>query len=528
MKKVLSLILVAMMLLPGFALAEDKVEFTYMAVSNKTFEEGGYIETYIEENVPGIDIKHVFIDYTDHDALALNVGAGEMADFAWFNMNYLPAYMKEQEIIEPIPVELFRKYAPSWAALYDQTPISWALSLDPEDPTQLIGLNGYQDAYALEYIWGNTLRYDWLVASGVDVSSMNIKDMGNGLYAAEKGMTLDQLWQYLDYMVNGDPDGNGVADTVGFNNDYLRMVSSVGLFKGVVEQPDGSAAPYYVHPNMKKFLQWMQDAYAANLIYKEIFTIQWGQDWEMLNSGITGIQGGGMGFSFLLDDTRPPKTLLDKGIPVLVFPGICDENGNTYDSMILEPGYTSYLYAAKGVTEEQIIAFLRFAEFAYFGNGDFEKFIPVRYGQEGVDFEWDENGYPTKIADGLWDQGIAGYFCGDICVGQNHIYSNLKPGTYYSSIYDEYITGVWAKDRCKDYKLDLYVETDATAIKNEYGADWDQIRNAYFMAVIRGEKNLEADWDTYIQDLNDASFDEYLEELNKVRPLQEILAELAK
>jgi hypothetical protein len=41
-----------------------------------------------------------------------------------------------------------------------------------------------------------------------------------------------------------------------------------------------------------------------------------------------------------------------------------------------------------------------------------------------------------------------------------------------------------------------------------------------------GDADIDADWDTYIEDLNDAEYDEYLAELNKLPPLAEMVANI--
>ncbi len=43
------------------------------------------------------------------------------------------------------------------------------------------------------------------------------------------------------------------------------------------------------------------------------------------------------------------------------------------------------------------------------------------------------------------------------------------------------------------------------------------------MGVIMGEKNVEEDWDAYIEELNSVGYAEYLEELNKAPTVAELL-----
>lgn len=376
------------------------------------------------------------------------------------------------------------------------------------------------------YAYSVFLRYDWLVDSGIDVSGMEIEDVGNGLYVSAKGMPLEQLEAYLDYVVNGDPDGNGDADTVGYLKEYHPLLSAFGLINGINMAADGSAVPWYAHENIKDMLLWMQGAYANGLMYPEFFTIEWGADWELLTNGKAGLHTTGAP-SYLSEwaDSRPPRTWLNADIPTLMLPGFADENGNTITSRAASTGGQNLLFVEKEVTDEQVVAFLRFAEYAFFGNGDDAQRAPLKYGEEGVDFEFDaETGFPVfllpdeeRLAHG------SGFYVGQIQRGQTWLWENMVPGSWYESAAGYILNGVWDDMRVYDYKNDVLTETGANSISAEYLTDWQEAYKSYFMKVILGEKNLDSDWDAYMEDLNDLDFDRYLEELNRLKPLTEVL-----
>ena len=72
--------------------------------------------------------------------------------------------------------------------------------------------------------------------------------------------------------------------------------------------------------------------------------------------------------------------------------------------------------------------------------------------------------------------------------------------------------------------MDLKSETQAAAIKTEYEGDWTTTRDAYFMGVIMGEKNLDSDWDAYIEALNKLEYGAYIEELDKAPTTESLIA----
>ncbi len=534
MKKLIALALAAIMLLavmPAAFASEDTVHFTYWAYTNQEFEPGSYAENLVESAVGGIDIEPVFVSYTDKEAVANMVNGGDMPDFAWLDSrDWKTPYMMDNELIRTIPVEWFREYCPDYAALYDENPIMWAVSLDPNDPTQMMGLADYY-VQTNSYLWCWYMRYDWMVKSGIDFSDMGIEQVSDHLYAAQCGISKDELVQFLDYVVNQDPDENGVADTQGYLKDYNKLLSGFGMYQGIMDDGEGNAVQYYTHPNCKEFLKWMKDLYSKGLIYKEIFTIEWGQDWDLITNGLAGVHGSAAS-NWLNEwaNTRPPVTLLQQDIDVLILPGLRDDSGATLRYTTATPGDQNWGYFAAGVTDEQVIAILRFIEYACFGNGDDYNRVNIYWGEEGVDFQFNaETGFPERLItpEEIAAKGL-GYFVGQIQRGVTWDWNNLVPGSNYA-LAAKYFVGedaLWLKWNAVNYKQDLYTETNAGSIEGEYSADWSDIRASWWMKFIMGDADIDADWDTYIEDLNDAEYDEYLAELNKLPPLAEMVANI--
>ena len=84
--------------------------------------------------------------------------------------------------------------------------------------------------------------------------------------------------------------------------------------------------------------------------------------------------------------------------------------------------------------------------------------------------------------------------------------------------------GIWNPMLRYTYKVDLNNSTQAGDIQREYGKDWEATYNAYFMDVILGKKNVESDWNAYIEKLNSLEYDKYVEEIDKAPTLEEIFA----
>lgn len=540
MKKLLSLVLALLMIVsivPALA-DEDVVTFSYLplwnGVTSADVDDEPWAEQVVEEAVGGIEIDLVVEDWNNDDAMKTLVFGGDLPNFSWLSRSYTIANMYEQELVRTWPVDMFREYAPSWAKLYDENPILWACTLDKDDPTQLLALSDfYQQTESFLWCW--YIRYDWLVASGVDVSDMGIKQVSDDglLYVAEKGIDKEDFVAFLEYCVNGDPDGDGADNTFGYLKDFTKLLSGFGINAGIIyDEADGQAKNYWATEQYKEFLLWCQDLYSRGLLYKEIFTIQWGEDWDMITNGMAGVHGSAASnWLNTWANSRPPVTLMEKGIPVVVLPGLAGDDGVTIRYASPSGGSQNWMYASAETTDEQMIAYLRMAEVAHFGNGDTANTVPWVYGEEGVDFEYDENGVPQALdsfTTETQNRKALNVFSGQIQMGKTWEWSNLAPGSWYEQASDYFLNPEkWRVGNTYDVVKDLSLATDADVIAAEYSADWSEIHGAYMQGVIKGQLNTESDWDDYMKKLNDSEYESYVAELNKLEDLETQIANAA-
>ena len=334
--------------------------------------------------------------------------------------------------------------------------------------------------------------------------------------------------------VNNDPDGNGQDDTQGYVSDYTRFLSAYGLINGVVADENGNACQWYTHPKVKDMLNHLQELYAEGLIYPEIFTIAWGEDWELINNDVCGVWASSTNSLNSWAATRPPLTLLndpDSSAVLLSFPGICDENGKTIGITKPSPMSGIERFVVRwDVSDEKLAKILELVNFAGGWNPDREVTATLWYGEKGVDWDWSEDG-TTPIAKTGLTPGERGtqIFSRTSETGETWRWITYEPLFAASSKY--YVRsdgGIWNADLVYEYKQDFLNETDAGAILNEYSADWVNVRDAYFLDVITGKMSAEEGWDAYIQQLNDLRYDEYLSELDKCATTEELVAMYAE
>ncbi len=530
MKRILALVLtVSMFLGLGVtAFADEKPVISYWAMYTGALAENTYAETYIENKL-GIELDIKRVSHTDAEAVNLML-ANEMPDCGYIIKNY--AFMADQELIRTIPRAMVEQYAPGIIEQMDKYPIMYAQTLDPNDPTQFLCLPDMYDTVSEMYPKAYYLRYDWILDMGIDLGDVKVEQLTDKFYIADKGLSLDVFTNILTRFVQGDPDGNGENDTYGIVRDWNSLMSAFGLISANMDY-EGKATEWFVHPACKELLAYMQKIYADGLVYPEIFTIKFGQDWEMLNTGKCGVMTSGFAhYTNSWADNRPPRTWLfhndDPSIKVLAIPGVCDANGRTLRAADIGKGFgntNGIFYVSADVDDEKLVDILKFYNFIDFSE-DLDDIATLRYGEKGVDWDWNED-HTRPVVKNLLPFGEKGVtvFGNAVQIGEEWKWityeSPFELGVKY---YIKSAGGLWNKDAIDRFKYDIYNETEASAINNEFSADWSAIRNNYFMGVIMGEKNLDSDWDTYLQDLKDAHYNEYLEELDKAPSMADINA----
>lgn len=512
-------------LMPTIGQAQQTI--SYFGPWSANLDPDSFAEKLVEKGT-GYDIEVRKVDINNAQATQLMI-ATDMPDCGWFGQSF--EFMEDQEMIRRIPVDMVREHVPAYMELVDRYPLVNDIALDPEDPTQFRFLPGMKVLDANIYMKCIFIRYDWVEKLGLDLGDIQVEKLSDQLYIADKGIKLEDFDKVLRAFVNDDPDGNGKKDTFGILKDWHEwMLPTQGVIDGINEA-DGKATEWFTHPKTREMLKYVQQAYKDGLIYPEIFTIAWGGDWELINSGRSGVLGGAAVSPIWLNSwasTRPPLSLFaaNPDAKLLMLPGIADETGHTYRARMLTPATNASFFVNYDVSDEKLVDVLKFFNFINFS--DKQTQAELWYGEENVDWKW-ENDKPVKL--GAIQPGEKGtqVFCVNIQDGLAAEWITYEPlfesGVKY---YVESEGGIWNEDLIYPYKNDINSTTKAKEISNEYRKDWESVYKAYFMEVITGAKNLEGDWDTYLKDLEDVEYGRYLEEIEKAPKVEDLLAKYDK
>lgn len=210
-----------------------------------------------------IDLKAWYVDSNKFwENLNVKFAGGEMPDVLVIdNLSQLPALV-DGGIVGELPLDLVRKYAPTYAKVADESDDGsfWSTMVYKG---KNYGLAQPMDAVPMAMFW----RKDWLDKLGLEAPK-----------------TIEDVEKVLTAFVEQDPDGNGKKDTAGmaerafgsiFGAYGLRCVTGGGTgFKVEEMQLGEDNVPFfpYIRPEAKEVLTLLNDWYNKGLIDKEFIT----------------------------------------------------------------------------------------------------------------------------------------------------------------------------------------------------------------------------------------------------------------
>ncbi|MCI5648770.1 MAG: DUF3502 domain-containing protein [Fusicatenibacter sp.] len=508
--------------------AEGRTAISYTGYwCNADYEDGSYCEKMIEDAL-NLDITVVKAETTD--TIDLLLASDEMPDCVWLDKS--PGWMYEQELVRTIPRDMVKQYCPKLLELYDEYPLMYEKTLNPENKDEFRYLTGVTFQFVDYYLPCDFYRYDWIENLGLDLG-VEVEQVDDRIYVASDGIELSKFREVMDAFVNQDPDGNGKNDTIGATGPNLavgQFFSAFG-FHEKVNEVNGRAEQCYVMDEYKEYLKGFAELYGDGLIDPEIITGDRTVSWDKVNSNIAGywITSTNALNSWAVD--RPPLTLLS-GNPdakILVTPGIKPDGGTVQGITNESPSYGSFYVSAK-VDDEKLARILEFLEYTLFGGGDKDVHASLFYGEEGVDWEWNEDkSAPVKIntlASGDKGTWTFGQFGQDRDVskwtGEEDLF--MTGSKYWCA--NDY--GIWMQYAKTPYKMDLANVTDYEKIEQEISSDLDAYVSNYRTQAILGQIDVDATWEEYMAELDRLGYNRMMDELEKVEPLEDIIAAYEK
>lgn len=410
-------------------------------------------------------------------------------------------YMYDQGLIREIPQEWLYEYYPTGMQLY----------------TDFLGEEFFEKGDHL--VDGRCLYIPFNTNAPTSTSVVVYRKDWMEKVGKSEPTTLDELHDLLYAFTYEDPDGNGKDDTYGIDigTNWMGLWPVYGAFgfaqsqnsKGSYQlQEDGSVIYTSVQDAYKSALGVIKEWYDEGIIDPECITDKRDQVRTKWSNGIIGVMVDSQTWYY---SNRGSSSII--GMVEDVFgEGTVDVMGPLTTAYGDGTVYASALYPnasanraicfTANATDEQIIAVLKMMEGLC---TDHELATKIIYGEEGVDYTLGDGGQ-IQVTMSVEDQAARG----------------LGDTFYGMSAPDQYMIELTQSERDKANIAKsgawptIYQGNNFASVFNEaydtYTGEIQKVEEDFFYGVLKGDKDLEADWEQYLADMNKAGLDKVIAE----------------
>lgn len=410
-------------------------------------------------------------------------------------------YMYDQGLIREIPQEWLYEYYPTGMQLY----------------TDFLGKDFFEKGDHL--VDGKCLYIPFNTNAPTSTSVVVYREDWMEKVGMSEPTTLDELHDLLYAFTFDDPDGNGQKDTYGIDigTNWMGLWPVYGAFgfaqsqngKGSYQlQDDGSVIYTSVQDAYKSALGVIEEWYDEGIIDPECITDKRDQVRTKWANGTIGVMvdsqtwyysnRGSSSIIAMVEDVFGEGTVEVMG-PLTTTYG----DGTVYASALYPNASANRaLCFTANAADEQIIAVLKMLEGL---TTDHELATKIIYGEEGTDYTLGASGQ-IQVGMSVEDQAAKG----------------LGDTFYGMSAPDQYMIELTQSDRDKANIAKsgawpvIYQGNNFASVFNEaydtYTGEIQKVEEDFFYGVLKGDKNLEADWDQYLADMNAAGLDKVIAE----------------
>jgi putative aldouronate transport system substrate-binding protein len=335
--------------------------------------------------------------------------------------------------------------------------------------------------------------------------------MYNQVWLDKAGMkapeTLDDFVTLLRYFRDNDMNGNGDKNDeipMSVMKEFLPYMFGpafgLDLVSGFQAGEDGKVFYAYADSeNYKKYLKFVNSLYEEGLLESDFESLDRDMVIDRISKDLTGVA---FDFSWAMSMMYSNVLPYYDGTAATAFVGVAPLSGEQQGFYVGRNSLAGLFGVSK--SSKQIELACKFLDYAMCDHcQDY-----YQWGFEGESYVVNSDGsreYTEKGKDNEWLQsfGINPTFV--LPAAQSVEATDILVAPWHAEInrqLRQYIRDPWP---------DIYATTKESDTVNLYIADIQSIADTYAMAFIKGEKDIDADFDTYLSELNSHNLDEVAE-----------------
>lgn len=480
----------------GFPITNEPITLTAAVQANSLMPDmadSNVWQTVAEKTGITLDIEVL----SDRDKIDLMYASGDFPDLLMrtdASANQITTAVDSGYFVELEP--LLEQYAPTWYEYLQANPLMYNSSLATDG--KLYGL-----PYVEEDPSSRNLRDQWVIMQSwldelnlaVPTTTDEFKDALVAIKnAAGTGSIPEDVipfYFYFDNYIGGQFDIYGSFGVYVTSGDYLVVDN------GVVKDQS-------TNPDIKEPLKYLRDLYALGVIPPEVFT----DDWNTYASKISSdpaVVGSYFSYTIRQTETATAMKPLDSG------------NGST--PLMRSQAYTpAPANVAIITTENQYpIATTRLFE-AIATDNDLR--MDVGRGSQGVVWDYDDSG---KAYLNFWEENTEKWNEYSKDLGAQNSFVAMFDKDFYANEYtdvykDQVNSRSWAyynvyEDSVMPNDM-VYVggslDQDDTNMASQYATDLATYRKATFADFITGKQDIDANWDSYVAQMQSLGLDDFV------------------
>ena len=430
-------------------------------------------------------------------------------------VTYDPHLLLASGVIREIPLDFLATFAPQYYGLRTSAPFGMDVGRGLE-PNSAIGLKQYLGGTG-NLVFYSAYRLDWLEEHGILPAGIVVPLDDGRVYFTDTPFTYHQFLEIMRAFSSSDRrNGLAVFEDVERLHNIAQLMGMWGLNLSIVND-NGQPNYYFASPRYKSFLQFMSTMYAEGLI-------------NLIGRHVTGTTAAGMRLGVvpggpeigwfqvhwnILGPNQPAMEVLNRRpeARLLITP---PEIGPYLDSGVGGLGTVLPYNPARmwvigaQVSDEKLAAILQIFEYITF---DTEAFVLTSVGIAGDHFEWAGEPYNSLIVRdaNMTNRALrSGAFV-------LHTFINLAERDIFflgDNAVIRYSSSPMGRDAViPPHREDVFGDfaLQYAALTAQYGRELFRIRQSFFSSAIRGEIDIDAMWDWYIDELHNNGLLQFLD-----------------